>query len=102
MLIAIADLLGRGKIARDAATKFSHEYKSPNIKVALLYDIRTIFDETKARVLPSRTLVENLLALEYGEHDWATHLLTPMKMSHMLNDFEIRPRNMLVSRRSAS
>lgn len=94
VLIAIADSLDRGKLARDAAIKFLHEYKSPNIKVALLYDIRTVFDEIKARILPSKTLIEKLLALEYGEHDWVTYQLTPIKMSHMLNDFQIRPRNM--------
>ena len=93
VLIAIANLLNRGKIARDAAIKFLREYKSPNIKISLLRDIRAIFDMTNARILPSKVLMDKLLTLEDSEYDWSEQQLTQNKLSRMLNDFQIRPQN---------
>ena len=90
VLLAIADLLGRGDIARDAAVKIIGEYQPPEIEILLLWDIRTVFDVEKVRMLPGKILVDKLRTLEDAEHDWAE--LTQAKMGHMLNMFQIRPR----------
>jgi hypothetical protein len=94
VLLAIADSFGRGEIAREAATKIIGEYQSPDAKILLLHDIRTVFDDMKTRILPSKILLERLLTLEEGEHDWSENRLTPIKLSHILNEFQIKPQNM--------
>lgn len=93
VLIAIADSLDRGEIARNAALKFLLEYKSPDIKIALLSDIRTIFDMNQTRILPSRVLLDTLMTLEDSEYEWSEHQLTQAKMGRMLNDFQIKSQN---------
>ena len=90
VLLAIADSLDRGDIARDAAVKIIGEYQTPEIEILLLWDIRTVFDMERARMLPGKILVDKLRILEDAEHDWGE--LTQAKMGHMLNMFQIRPR----------
>ena len=90
VLLSIADSLDRGDIARDAAIKIIGEYQPPEIEILLLWDIRTVFDVERARILPGKILVDKLRTLEDAEHDWGE--LTQAKMGHMLNMFQIRPR----------
>lgn len=90
VLIAIADALGKGKVAREAALKFTGEQTFPNLKLALLHDIRTAFDEAEVASLPNQRIVDKLLNMEGGQADWSEHQLTTNKMSMILNEFQIR------------
>lgn len=90
VLIAIANALGRGDIARDAATKFSQEQTFPNLKLSLLHDIRVVFETAEATALPSQRILDRLLNLENSLADWSEHQLTLNKMAHILSEFQIR------------
>jgi hypothetical protein len=90
VLLAIADSLGRGDIAREAAVKFTKEHSFPNVKLALLYDIRTVFDAAEATVLPGHVLITKLINLDNGIADWTDHQLTTNKLAHILSEFQIR------------
>jgi hypothetical protein len=90
ILIAIADSLGRGDIARKAALKFAGERTFPNVKLSLLYDIRTAFDEAEVTTLPGQRLVDKLLNMEGSQADWSEHQLTTTKMAQILGEFQIR------------
>jgi hypothetical protein len=90
VLIAIADSLDRGDVARKAALKFAGERTFPNVKLSLLYDIRTAFDEAEVTSLPSQRLVDKLLNMEGSQADWSEHQLTTTKMAQILSEFQIR------------
>jgi Protein of unknown function (DUF3631) len=90
VLIAIADSLGRGDKAREAALKFTGEQTYPNLKLSLLYDIRTAFTEAEVTTLPGQRLVDKLVNMESSQADWSEHQLTTKKMASILNEFQIR------------
>lgn len=92
ILIAIADSLGRGDIARDAALKFASEEVPTNKKLELLNDIRIIFIDADVITLPNYILLSRLTKLEDGLGDWSKLTLT--MLGHMLNDFQIKNKPM--------
>lgn len=94
ILLSIADALGRGDLARDAALKIIGD-RGENVKVQLLIDIRTIFRTTGYKGMPIHVILEKLLELsDDGDSafDWNAFQngkLTKSKISRMLSDFEI-------------
>jgi hypothetical protein len=90
VLIAIANSLDRGDVARKAALKFAGERTFPNLKLSLLYDVRAAFDEAETTALPGQRLVDRLLNIEGSQADWSEHQLTTTKMAQILSEFQIR------------
>jgi hypothetical protein len=90
VLIAIADSLGHGETARNAAATIMGEYVAPDVKILLLRDIRVIFNTMDARILPSKVLVDKLLDLEDSEYDWSEYRLTQTKLGRVLSEFQIK------------
>jgi hypothetical protein len=95
VLFAIADSLGRGDVARKAATKF--DVSEAHVNELLLIDIRKIFDARGTKMLPSVVLVDALLALENCEHDWSEFKgirpLTQGSLAQVMKAFAIQPRS---------
>jgi hypothetical protein len=88
VLISIANALGRGDIAREAAIQFAKEDAPTNRKLELLHDVRIVFDEAQAEVLPSHTLLARLFKLDNGLGEWSRLTLTIL--AHILSDFQIK------------
>jgi hypothetical protein len=88
VLIAIADSLDRGEVARAAAVAHMAEDHYVNERILLLQDIRRVFNKTKSRRLPSQELVEHLKNLEDGEGHWS---LSQKTLANTLEKFQIRP-----------
>jgi hypothetical protein len=90
---AIADSLGRGDIARKAAAKFDHD--TAHVNELLLRDKYKIFERKGTKGLPSFVLVEELLGLEDGEHDYnefkGIHALTQGSLAQVMKAFGIKP-----------
>jgi Protein of unknown function (DUF3631) len=63
-LISIADALGRGDIARQAAIAVSRRRMDESIRVRLLRDIRVVFDDLKCESIRPEDLLKGLLELE--------------------------------------
>jgi hypothetical protein len=87
VLIAVADSLGCGDIARNAALKFAGEDIPTNKRIELLHDVRIVFNETQYEVIPNYILLLKLTKLEDGLGDWTR--LTKTMLGHMLNEFQI-------------
>jgi hypothetical protein len=92
VLIAIADSLGRGDIARKAAIEFTREEIPTNKRVELLHDTRIVWEETDVEILSNHALLHKLIKLEHGLGDW--YKLTLTQMGHWLGDFEIKNKPM--------
>jgi Protein of unknown function (DUF3631) len=88
-LLAIADDLEAGDVARTAMVEIMAEYVTEDIPTYLLRDIRIVFDEQKCKAIWSETLIEHLHNLE-NEYDWAEHKLTKGKMARILYDFGMK------------
>jgi hypothetical protein len=99
-LLAIADNLGRGDEAREAALKLTAGLPDDDPKVYLLEDIRDVFDELGVDRIFSKDLLEKLHSLEAGmwlewqgpNGDQQPHKLTANELARMLRDFKIYPR----------
>lgn len=95
-LLAIADLAGGdwAKRARRAAEALSGRRSDQSAGVMLLEDIRAIFDEKGAKVLPSAEIVEALGEME--DRPWpewkAGRPLTQRQLARLLEPFKIAPR----------
>jgi hypothetical protein len=105
-LFAIADSVGCGDQAREAAKVLSNEHQDEDLKVTLLNDIRTAFGVLADDQLTSDMLLQCLLTL--GDEHWAEFRgenndqapkpLTRPTMAKLLSPFGIRtctiwPRN---------
>jgi hypothetical protein len=111
-LLAIADDLGMGKEARDAAIALSANRSDEDVAVTLLSDLRKIFDalplsrwgEDRA---PGAYLVEALLGLEDTlwtewrgvNDDRPPRKLTQMQLAQLLRPFRIRPKTIWPAQR---
>ena len=98
-LLAIAETIGDiwPQHARAAAVLVSQSDPAMDtIGVALLADIREIFDNEGANKLPSHTLCERLVKLE--ERPWATNQkgkpIDPTQLARFLKGFGIHSRNL--------
>jgi hypothetical protein len=100
VLLAIADDLDRGELARDAAVALSRQHQDEDIVVELLADIRQIFDASGTDRLFSTDLCAELHGFEdrpWGEwrglHDnLAPRPLSQSQLSNLLRPFGIAPR----------
>jgi hypothetical protein len=107
-VFSIADALGRGDEAREAARAFAGEHQDEDIKVTLLGDIRTAFGaDTRLGVVE---MLERLLVLESeaswqefcGEHgDQSPKPLTRPALTKMVRTFGIRTRTLWPKQRTA-
>jgi Protein of unknown function (DUF3631) len=103
VLIAIGDSFGRtwGTRARKAAVDFSHSYRDEDAAVALLQDIRAVFDALGIDRISSERLVAELVAMEdAGWADWRgvrddqqPRRLSQGELARLLAPFGIRPRS---------
>src|SRR5262249_2022964 len=99
-LIAIADSLGYGHEAREAALIMCAGLPDEDPKVDLLMDVRDIFDELGVDRIFSKDLLEKLHEIEAGmwlewqgpNGDQQPHKLTANEMARMLRDFKIKSR----------
>jgi hypothetical protein len=106
VLLSIADALGRGDKARAAAIELSKRRMDEPIRVRLLRDIRTVFNQLGIDRIRTDDLLQALLALEecsleHGEvwSYWTgvnskqpPHALKKNEMLALLRTFPIRPR----------
>jgi hypothetical protein len=104
-LLAIADALGWGDRARDAARVFARTFHDEDAGVILLEDCRTIFDRTGIDRLTSEALIAALLEQE-GDISWSEwrgmrddqqpRKLSQGELARLLRPFRILPRSMRV------
>jgi hypothetical protein len=107
VLLAIADDLGHGEAARTAAVALCSGHLDEDPGVALLADIRRIFEALGVDRITSLALVEALLALEDGLwHDWRgpqddrpPRKLSQSELARLLRAFDIRPRTIWPAQR---
>jgi hypothetical protein len=99
-LISIADSLGMGEEAREAAIAFALAFQDADARILALVDIRKVFDAHKVDRLTSKALLEALHALD--DSDWtefrgirgdqSPHKLKASELAGMLREFGIKPR----------
>jgi Protein of unknown function (DUF3631) len=109
-LLSIADTLDWGTQAREAMVHFAREFQDADVRILLLGDIRKVFDAQAVDRLPTRTLLAALLVLD--ETDWTEfrgvrgeqqpHKLKASELAAMLRDFQIRPRSIWPTNRTAT
>jgi hypothetical protein len=95
VLLAIADSLDRGKVAREAINKF--DSNDSHVAEFLLHDIRKIFDEKQLKHIVNEELVKELLRLEDFEYDWSNYKGRPITIGLLamaLKPFEITPQRL--------
>jgi hypothetical protein len=107
-LLAIADSLCWGEKAREALAIFAHEYQDADVRIALLIDIRRVFDAKAVGRLPSTVLLDALHALD--DADWTEfsgirgeqqpHKLKAGELALLLREFGIRPRSIWPANRT--
>ena len=95
-LITIADAIGHetGEAARLAAAAASgaRDADSDPLGIALLADIRALFDEKATDRFSSKALCEALAEMEgrpWGEYGWAQKNITQNQLARLLNPFVI-------------
>jgi putative DNA primase/helicase len=105
-LLAIADLAGGPwpETARRVALELSRDDQDEGShRVALLADIRSVFEERAADRLPSQVLCDALAAME--ERPWGEwrkgRPLTPHSLARLLSPFRIAPKTMRVGAETA-
>ena len=109
VLFAIADALGHGDRAREAAKIFAGEHADEDIKVGLLSDIRRVFGGFAEDQISAGLLLQHLLALDDGH--WAEFRgesgnqapkpLNRPAMVKMISAFGIRTRTIWPGHRTA-
>ena len=95
MLLAIAELCGKGDEARGAATFLSGRSDEASLGVELLRDIREIFVKADADRIKSKDLVAELTALEdrpWGEMPDTLRPINQNGVARMLKPFKVKPR----------
>ena len=108
-LFAIADALGHGRRARDAARMFSGEYADEDGRVTLLGDIYHVFGSVAEDQISVDMLLKQLLTFEegrwsefHGENgDQAPRPLTRSTLVKMVSAFGIRTRTIWPRHRTA-
>jgi hypothetical protein len=111
-LIAIADLCGDdyGRQAREAAIAMSGDtFLDEDPVVALLKDIRRVFDARGVDRISSRELVDELVGPDDSPWDeWRgpigdqqPHRLTQSELARLLRPFHIKPRSMWPKKRAS-
>jgi uncharacterized protein DUF3631 len=111
-LIAIADLCGDdyGRQAREAAIAMSGDtFLDEDPIVALLKDIRHVFNARGTDLIPSRELIDELAAPDdspWGDWrgpigDQQPHRLTQSELKRLLRPFHIRPRSIWPRKRTS-
>jgi len=90
-LIAIADAAGGlwPELARAACVDLCGPEDTDDDGIRLLADIRTVFDDTLEKFLPSTQLVRELKACD--ESPWADRELTAYRLSTLLKPFGVKP-----------
>jgi hypothetical protein len=109
-LIAIADSFGRawGRRARTAAVEFSRTQHDEDAAVVLLNDIRTVFSQRGVDRVASKTLVEDLVAMDdAGWADWRglrddqqPRRLSQGELARLLKPFNVRPKTLWPRKRN--
>lgn len=110
VLLAVADSFGNdhwSKVARDAAVAFADGYHDEAAPVALLYDIRTIFNQLNSDRIKSAALAEKLNEMEDGHGIWNAwcgenddqypHAITQGEIAALLRRFDrlkLRPKSL--------
>jgi hypothetical protein len=110
VLISIADSLGYGEDARAAAVALSADRLDEDAGVALLTDIRTIFQARKVDRIASAALIEALVELDDGRwaefrgvnDDRPPRKLTQPQLAQLLRPFGISSRTIWPPRRRPS
>ena len=110
VLIAIADLLGRGDQARKVAKIFAGEHADEDIKILLLSDIRRVFGAFAEDRIARDILLQHLLALDDGH--WTEFrgvngnqlpkALSRSEMVRMISEFGIKTKSLWPRHRSAN
>src|SRR5207302_2343969 len=67
-LISIADSLGMGEAAREAAVAFAHAFQDADVRILLLIDIRAVFNACGLDRMSSKSLLDALHAMD--DSDW--------------------------------
>jgi uncharacterized protein DUF3631 len=100
VLFAIADDLGHGQEARDAAIALNVNRLDEDPGIVLLGDIRSIFDALGNDRISSAVLVANLLVLDSLWSDWRglrddrpARKLNQSELARLLRPFDIQPRS---------
>jgi Protein of unknown function (DUF3631) len=109
VLISIADALGHGDQAREAAKIFAAEHTDEEPKIELLADIRRVFDMLAVDQISAESLLQHLLALDdgrwtefRGEHgDQAPKHLRRAAMVKMISSFGVRTKTIWPRHRTA-
>jgi Protein of unknown function (DUF3631) len=109
VLFAIADALGHGDRAREAAKVFAGEHADEDVKIELLSDIRRVFGAFAEDQIAAEVLLQHLLALDdghwaefRGEHgNQAPKPLRRPAMVTMISTFGIRTRTLWPRHRMA-
>ena len=95
LLFAIADSIGAGDRAREAAVRIAGATDLTSAGVALLRDIKAAFDASTLDYLTSKTIIERLT--EDPEKPWAEwsrgRPISEKGLAHLLHDYRIFSRN---------
>jgi hypothetical protein len=108
-LVAIADSLGMGEEAREAAVAFARAFQDADVRILALIDIRRVFDANDVDRMTSKALLDALHDL--ADSDWTEfrglrgdqqpHKLKAGELAGMLREFGIRPRVIWPLKRTA-
>jgi hypothetical protein len=110
VLISIADSLGWGEQAREAAVIFARALQDADARILLLTDIRTLFNAdgghdrmTSAAILDALHGLDDADWCEFRgvRGDQAPHKLKASELALMLREFSIRPRTIWPPNRTA-
>jgi hypothetical protein len=108
VLLSIADNLGHGTEAREAAIALNADRMDEDPGIVLLTDIRTVFDALNVDRISSAALTEELIALDSLWDDWRgpnddrpPRKLTQSELARLLRLFGTRPRTIWPAQRHA-
>lgn len=93
-LIAIADSLYQGDLARKVALEFINESKTTDIKEMVLRDTQKVFNKVRTSTLTADALYQKLREDKGGEYevDYVEQKLTKRGIGNILAEFQIRSR----------
>lgn len=90
-LFAIADVIGWGDVARDAAVRLSGTQEEPDKGVQLLSDIKSVFSDTLASRIASADLLGALRSLEDPVFEDDYRRFSTADLARSLKPFAIKP-----------
>jgi hypothetical protein len=97
-LLSVADAVGHGDEARQAAEILTREHTDEDSRVILLADIRRVFDALGVAQITTALLLKHLLEFD----EWAEPPLTRTQLSRMLSSFGIKTRTIWPPNRTAA